>query len=280
MPYSRTNIVVSLLLLVVRARASAPLDDFLLEVGLPQHKDVLLRLGYDDISDWSNFEDSDVTEFLDALGSAGVPIGHIGKLRRAVASMRSDAAARPEANRRRVSSSTGTTTALAALRFSTSSTDAVIDAGDASLRVSMNDQDPALTIFAAGHNVLRGNTSLLGSLSVEAGGASVGGDAAVSGSCSVGGTLAVAGAASASSLNLYTDGLRVGLHAGGAFNGALSSGELTLTQAGTYVPIFRMYYSGAFMMSVFVKEKDSQGGFAGTWTVNVIYGSGQVNGRN
>ena len=62
---------------------------------------------------------------------------------------------------------------------------------------------------------------------------------------------------------------------GSEYSGGIYSGEIKITSTG-WTDLFRMYYSGSFMITVFAKEKSDQGAFSGSYMVHGIYGSVSV----
>jgi hypothetical protein len=57
---------------------------FLAPLKLKEHGSMLVRLGYEDVDDFANYDDDDVTKLEAECGKAGIPTGHCGKLVRAV----------------------------------------------------------------------------------------------------------------------------------------------------------------------------------------------------
>ena len=223
------------LALRANAHASLTLDGLLATLKLEVHRDTLVKLGYEDVADYANFEEGDIADFKKALQDASVPPGHVGKLMRAVASSRArtpdftsaEALERvtpstPTARRRRLSESGGSGGGFCApssrLRLRGSSSEAVIAAGDESLIVAVAPEmeEPRLTLFSAGNNLLDGATTVRGDVTIN-GTTRIGGAASITGSATIDGSLRV-GAVDIQG----TDGVLT-TPAGASFGGALSS---------------------------------------------------------
>ena len=57
---------------------------FLVALGCPQHEKALVGLGFDDVTTFAAFSESDVNVMQEMLTTAGVPLGHEIKIIRAV----------------------------------------------------------------------------------------------------------------------------------------------------------------------------------------------------
>ena len=50
---------------------------FLVALRCPQHEEIMLGLGFDDVAAFATFDDDDVQAMEDTLLAAGIPIGHV-----------------------------------------------------------------------------------------------------------------------------------------------------------------------------------------------------------